>query len=161
MAQEEREEMQEDLQEEPSLRQSDKAFDKLSAVEPERDVLIDDDDEGLGGHRSLSERMKESPNLTDIQSLDKGMFPDLGYNHLNFLMVSRVFPDTYNPLQSILVKDLLMNNPDLSVAEAIALVHTSESIAIDGEGRIDKLALGGAVHDDEAKKDEAKGMGGL
>jgi len=148
----------EEPQEEPSLSQSDKAFDKLAAIEPEREVALGDEGEDLGGHRSFGEKMRESPNLTDIQSLDKGMFPDMGYKHLNVLQMARVFPDKFNPYESILIKDLLMNNDDMSVAEAIVYADTPLSIALDGEGRIDKLALGGAVHADEDRKDDVKGL---
>lgn len=143
--------------------QSDKAFDALSKIEPGRELdLLDDGEEG-GGHKTFSERMEESPNLSDMQTADKRLFPRMGEGreHLEMLQVSRVFVDSYNPYGSVLVKDLLMKEEDLSVAEAIVLVSVAESIAIDGEGRIDVLGIAGAAKEESLLKEDKKGLGGL
>ena len=136
-------------------------YQKLASVDEERDIPPVDD---LGiideQYQSLSNRMKESPKLSDMQTADKRLFPDLGYNHLNNIQVSRVFPDVYNPISRILVKDLIRNSDsDMRVAEAIATVNTSVSIGIDGEGRIDELGLAGVSHEENLEKEKTKNLG--
>jgi hypothetical protein len=140
--------------------QSDTVYDKLSNIVPEREIEGNDelDIDISGNQQSLGERMEYAPNLSDMQTADKRLFPDMGEKrkHLNILQVSRVFPDHYNPLLSMLVKDLLMNDPDLSVSEATTYAHTALSIAIDGEGRIDELQLLGGAIKTENEKTAAK-----
>lgn len=154
----------EEPQNEPQLvkPKGDDAFGQLASIVPERLIDLPDEvkDEDIG-HGTLKERMEAHPNLSDMQTADKRMFPDLGVRHLNTIQVSRVFPDIYNPFGRILVKDLLKNsnNGDMSVAEALADVNTSMSIAIDGEGRIDELGLIGKTTEMETEDKKLKGMG--
>jgi hypothetical protein len=101
----------------------------------------DNQNGGAASYGSLSQRMANSPKLSDAQTFDLRLFPQMKTQWLNILQVSRVFPDTYDDLFMIFVKDLLSEYKDMTVGEAIALVHTSLSIAIDGEGRIDELQL--------------------
>jgi hypothetical protein len=70
-------------------------------------------------------------------------------------MVARVSPETYLPLRNIVVKHMLKTFPDLQMAEAVVIAETAISIAIDGEGRIDELALFGRsseVEEEDKKK---------
>jgi hypothetical protein len=59
--------------------------------------------------------------------------------------MSRTFPDVYNYLFEILVKDMvkksLASGSPISVPEAMAYVNTALSISIDGEGRIDEITI--------------------
>ncbi len=150
----------ETLKKESKPSQSDIAFGKLSSIEPELEVsLLDEGEEGGIGHKTLAEKMEESPNLSDIQSLDKGLFPDTGFKHLNMIEVSMVTPERFLAYESLLVKDLISNHDELSVTEAIVYADTVLNIGFDREGRIDKLSLGGAVREDELLKKEEKKLG--
>lgn len=135
-------------------------FEALAEALPERvsdDDDSDDNEVDAPAHKSFKQA-EAAPNLSDAQAAMKTLMPDTGYKHLNLLQVSRVFPDSYIPLQSILVKDLLSGDEDLTVAEAITLAHTSESIAVDGDGRIDVITILGAA---KAADRDAEKMAGL
>lgn len=150
----------EDVVVQPEQRETGSIYDKLSTVVDERDVELVDDDDDIEGHKTLSEKMTEAPNLSDIQTAFKQLYPKSGTTYLDDLQVSRVFPDVYNPLSRIFVKDLLQkSNGDMSVAEAIARVNTPMSIGIDGEGRIDAIAMMGKASDAEVEKERTKNLG--
>jgi len=136
---------------------SDTLYSQLRSVSPLRDVELPDDEEDEIGIKtqSMTERSDESPKLSDLQSALKVLLPPL-MRYLNVIQVSRVFPDTYNALFSLLVKDLLMEDEKLSVGEAIAYVTTALSIAIDGEGRIDIIGLYGRAAETELEKEKTK-----
>ena len=140
--------------------EADIIFDEMAEAVPEKGAdLPDTDDDDEVEHQTLEQGMA-SPNLSDMAIADKRLFPKTGYDHLDMLMVSRVWPDSYNPLQSILVKDLLRHDPKLRLAEAIVLVSTPQSIAIDGEGRLDTLtALGSSAATEQ--KNDMKNLGGI
>ena len=134
---------------------------ELQSVVPARDVELLDEgglDTGIES-QTMGERLTLAPKLSDLQSALQVLLPKL-QSYLNVLQVSRVFPDIYNPLFRLLVKDLLMTDENLSVGEAIAYVNTALSIAIDGEGRIDVIALYGRASETEMEKEKAK-VGGL
>ena len=135
------------------------AFESLAAIAPERRDDTDDDDEEIDApsHKTLKQA-EAAPNLSDAQAAMKTLMPDTGHKHLNLLQVSRVFPDSYIPYQAILVKDLLSRDEDMTVAEAITLAHTAESIAVDGDGRIDVITILGAA---KASDRDAEKMAGL
>jgi len=144
---------------------SDLQFEKFSELLPERsDIELPKDeltvDEGEGGGGTLSQRMKVSPKLSDVQTIDKRLFPNLGCDHLNNLMIAGIFPDLYNDLFDINVKGLLIENPDMSLEEAVNTVETALSVGIDREGRIDAIAILGSPQAG-AESDKNKGLGGL
>jgi hypothetical protein len=93
-----------------------------------------------------------------MRAFDKRLFPDLIKKWLNVLLVSRVFPDSYNHYFRIFVKDLLREDREMTLAQAIAYVSTALSIAIDGEGRIEIVALAGVSHEQEMAKDNKLGL---
>jgi hypothetical protein len=133
-------------------------FESLAAIVPERGDDTDDDDEiDAPSHKTLKQA-EAAPNLSDAQAAMKTLMPDTGHKHLNLLQVSRVFPDSYIPYQAILVKDLMLKDESLSLAEAITLAHTAESIAVDGDGRIDVITILGAA---KASDRDAEKMAGL
>jgi len=136
---------------------TDSVYDKLSSFTPEQEIDTFEDEGELTEHKTLTAVMAESPNLTDVQSALRQLFPKSENSWLDNVQMSRVFPDVYNPLARIFVKDLIQNsNGDLSVAEAIAGVNTSMSIGIDGEGRIDVIAIMGKAADNEIEKEKNK-----
>jgi hypothetical protein len=124
----------------------------LKSVEPALPVELPDDGKDGDGHETLDDRMDSFRKLSDLQVADRRLNPDLGVAHLNTLQMSRIFPDTYNPLFRILVKGLLRRFPDMAVDEAIAKVTTATSIAIDGEGRIDEITIMGKSAEAETEK---------
>jgi hypothetical protein len=141
--------------------EADKLFQSMRTINPVRDDIGEDEapEEGGGSsdtEQSLEERLEGGRKPSDLQIADKRLNPDLGVKHLNVQQMSRVFPDVYNPLFRIQVKDLIKNS-GMSVAEAITYVNTSLSIAIDGEGRLDEIAImkQGSVNTDE---DKGKGI---
>lgn len=143
--------------------ESDKLFNQMSGIVPPRDVNTYDESvsDGNGGNETLGEVIAHSPKLSDMQTADQRLFPDLAgklpIQWINKLMVSRVFPDIYNPLFRICVKELVRNT-EMSVAEAIAYVNTAISIAIDGEGRIDEIRITGRAAEAESEKSKAVGL---
>ena len=134
---------------------SDPLYERLSEIQPPRtDIAPVDIADDYGG--SLERRMQQSPKMTDMQVADKRLFPILKetVSWLNYLMVARVSPETYLPMRNIVVKHLLKEFSELQMAEAVVIAETAISIAIDGEGRIDELALFGRSSDtiEEDKK---------
>ena len=121
---------------------SDAQWDAFSEILPERDdINVPDEIKDDGNKMVNSSRAFGVPKLSDAQSVLKQLFPDLGKPYLNNLMIGRVFPDLYNDLFDIIVKGLLQDNPQMTVDEAIVIAEVALSVPIDGEGRIDTLAL--------------------
>jgi hypothetical protein len=124
-------------------------YDQMRELKPPRTSAITpndvDDNMDVEWDGGLRKRMQMSPKLSDMQTADKRLFPVLKENvdWLNNLMVARVYPETYIPFRNIIVKNLLKEYPEMSVTEALALAELALSVAIDGEGRIDELALFG------------------
>jgi len=148
------------MTQEDNKNEGDLLWKNFSEVVPEREDVIypkdNDEETPIGEERqTLTSRMKTNPNQSEIQTIIEQAFPDLGYAYLNNLQMSRQFPDSYIPMESILVKQLLKDNPKLSVGEAKAIVATAMSIAIDGEGRIDLLGFAG-VQAKQAEIEEQK-----
>lgn len=137
-------------------------YNELAEITPERVINVAEEPAENGNHKSMKERLEESPNLSDMQTADRRMFPDMGRKHLNRLLVSRVFPDVYNPLYRIIVKDAIksdMSKPleeQQTVGEILTDCNTAMSIPIDGEGRIDELGLAGVAHDEKMMTDSKK-----
>lgn len=123
---------------------ADQLFNKQSEFSPLRDTELEDEDLSEDEHGVLEDRMEGGRKPTDYQVLAKILNPDFGYKHLNLVATGRTFPDVYNYLFSILVKDLikksLAEGASLSVAEAMATVNTALSKSIDGEGILDNIA---------------------
>jgi hypothetical protein len=144
---------------------TDAAYEAMSMAVPEREdvVLPEDDEEPHPRHKSLRESMEDNPNLTDMQSALRVLLPKTGRAWLDNIQVSRVFPDSYNPMFNIFVKGLIQESDkddEVTVPQAIAMVHTAMSNGIDGEGRIEIVALAGVTQQQEMQK-EANGLRGL
>lgn len=143
-----------------------------TGVQPALPVNVDLPEDNVGSsdtpqYSSLEERINSGKKKSDMEVVDARLFPDLGFKHLNVMQVSRVFPDSFNPLLRIMVKSLVRHNlcsveydkdgnvvkkPKMSVAEAIAFVNTSLTIGIDGEGRIDEIHVFGRSAETEESK---------
>jgi len=138
---------------------SETLWERMAEVKsPRGEVVLADEEIPSGRSGSLLKRTQQSPKMSDMQIADKRLFPVLKETvaWLSYLMVARVSPETYLPLRNIVVKHLLKDFSDLQMAEAVVIAETAISIAIDGEGRIDELALFGrsseAEEDDKTKK---------
>jgi len=159
------EENEDELDSQESSKPDDSLFIKLSQVKPPRtDVKLPEDEEKVedkaDGHGSLKKRMKESPTLSDMQTADKRLFPQIYIDGkfvewLSNISISRVFPDTYNPYRNMIAKYLMQTYDEMSLVEAFSIADNVLSIALDGEGRIDELALIGrasAIEEEKNKK---------
>ena len=136
---------------------SEPLWERMAEVKPPRgEAVLAEGEIPSGSGSSLSKRMQQSPKMSDMQIADKRLFPVLKETvaWLSYLMVARVSPETYLPLRNIVVKHLLKDFSDLQMAEAVVIAETAISIAIDGEGRIDELALFG--RSGEAEEEEKK-----
>lgn len=144
----------------------DTVYEAFSKLEPPRDNIGEPPSSNgidiYGG--SLDSRMRGSPKLSDMQSADSRLFPmlEVAKEHIAWLqhvMVARITPEVYIPFRNIIVKHLIRKFfPDLDVPEAIIIAETALSIAIDGEGRIDELALFGRSSDNEDAEREKKNI---
>ncbi len=138
--------------------EAEKLFKQMTSVIPLRDVELAEDegeDKDTDGKETIEDRIESHPKLTDIQSALKILFPKLkGY--LNVIQMARISPDAYDALFWLLVKDLLEEFEDLSMAEAIAQVRTALDIPFDGEGRIEVVALQGRASEQEFEKERNK-----
>lgn len=138
-------------------------WEQISELTSERnDVTLPEEKSGeikdSSGHSTLRQRMDEAPKLSDVQAIDRRLFPDLGKPWLNNMLVARVFPDLYNDLFDIIVKGLLIDNPEMTLEEAVCTAEVALSIPIDGEGRIDAIQILGSP---QAYEESNKNKGGL
>ena len=144
------------MTQEDNKNESDMLWNSMSSAVPERDDVIYPEDEEetpkAEERQTLTGRMRTSPNQSEIQTIIDQAYPRTGYDYLDNLQMARIFPDSYIPMGSTLKKQVLKDNSKLSVGEAIAIVDTAMSIAIDGEGRIDLLGFAGV----QAKQAEAE-----
>jgi hypothetical protein len=143
----------------------DDLYNGLASIEPERDIaLVDESNPSGDNHKTMKERIEESPNLSDMQTADRRLFPDMRRAHLNRAQVGRTFPDVYNPLYRINVKDAIKTDmtklpeEQQTIGEILTDVNTALSISIDGEGRIDELGLAGVAHDEKLATEAGKGL---
>jgi hypothetical protein len=124
--------------------EADRLFHEMSEFNPPRKVDVSGGELGGNGAGDGFGEGGERIKKTDLQVADDRLNPDLSDKgrmpFLNFLQMGRTFPDVYNPLFRILVK-YVVKTFHFPVAEAMARVNTALSISIDGEGRIDEIAL--------------------
>lgn len=107
-----------------------------------------------GGHGDIEWEMTHSRKKSDIQSAYDMLFPEIPVEWLKHLRISRVFPDAFNYMLSLGVKELLRTTK-MTMGEAVAYVESVLTIAIDGEGRLDGIHI--IVHGGvEEQKDQNK-----
>jgi hypothetical protein len=133
-------------------------YNTLGAAVPELEVEVSEEEaEVKDTHDTLSNRMKESPNLSDMQSVIRALSPILE-DYLDVLKVARIYPEEFDRLRSLIIKDLMKLHPDWSLVKSAVIVTTALSIALDGEGRIDILRVAGAIKESEEAKALATGV---
>lgn len=107
---------------------------------------------GDGNHGDVDDIMLTSRKRSDIEIVISKLFPEFPIKWLSYLLVSRVFPDAFNNILWLCVKELVATSK-MTVVEAVATVYAVISIAIDGEGRIDGIhIIGQGSQADEANK---------
>lgn len=145
--------------EESKSSETDQLFKQFSVIEPPRDVVVPDEGNGKGevGHEDLEDRIEGSPRLSDVQSVLKQLFVDLGIPWLNNLQMARIPPEYYNYLKRIIVKRLIRRYKK-EPAEAIAIAEVAVGVAIDGDGRIEAIAVMGRAAEAEETKNKSMGM---
>lgn len=145
------------------MSKSDTLYEEMATKTPEREVeLLEEEDEAK--RKSLSEKLEEGTDLTDMQSAIANLFPgDLGGKVYNTLMIARVSPDVFMPLLKLLVNEKIKKSDPhktISVASTLAEVYTLLSIGLDGKGRIDHIELAGASKESEEIEKLGKGLFG-
>jgi hypothetical protein len=156
----------------PEPTNADLQWEQFSTVEPERTDIKYPEDEGVDGlgssvggsssgdnggeivHGSLTQRMRNSPKLSDLQTVVLQAFPDLLKKWLNVLTMAEIFPDTYNDYLIIFVKELMQDDKSITLGEAFAYVQTALSIALDREGRLDLIAIHNGAINTQSEKDK-------
>lgn len=128
------------------------------SLEPKRATADNNGNGGDGGHSDVDDMIATSRKKSDIEIVIAKLFPDFPVKWLNALLVSRVFPDAFNHMQWLCVKELVATTK-MTVVEAVAYVYSVLSIAIDGEGRIDGIhIIGQGAQADESKMKAGAGM---
>jgi hypothetical protein len=130
------------------------------SLDPKRPSASDNGGNGDGesGHGDIDDIMATSHKRSDIEIVIAKLFPEFPVKWLNALLVSRVFPDAFNHMQWLCVKELVATTK-MTVVEAVAYVYAVLSIAIDGEGRIDGIhIIGQGGQPEEAKAKTNAGM---
>jgi hypothetical protein len=117
-------------------------------------------DDGIE-HNTVTQAMAK-PNLTDMQIYDARMFPRIvidgkHYEWLEMLEVAENFPENFNANESMIIKQLLLDNEKMPYVEARAISHTVMSIGFTREGRMD--AIEGLGHARENRENENRGLG--
>lgn len=146
-------------------KQTKEIYEELATEEPERKIdLFDEIEEDGANPKSLSEKVGEAPELSDLQAAIARLFPeDLGDEVINKVMVARVAPDVFIPLLKMLVnEEIIKSDPQkpISVATTVAKLYTLLSIGLDGKGRIDHIELAGASKEQDELKELGKGLFG-
>jgi hypothetical protein len=128
------------------------------SLDPKRPSVDNGGNGGDGGHSDVDDAIATSRKKSDIEIVIAKLFPDFPVKWLNALLVSRVFPDAFNHMQWLCVKELVATTK-MTVVEAVAYVYSVLSIAIDGEGRIDGIhIIGQGGQGEEAKSKAGLGM---
>jgi hypothetical protein len=152
--------------EEPEKKPDNSLFSRMSSISPPREV---GDIGGIGGgddggnlvgrdggsdeHGTLEDRMNSARKKSDIQIVIEKLFPEFPQDWLNKVLVSRVFPDAYNHLLMMGVKELV-STTEMSVVQATMYMNSVLSMAIDGESRIDAIHIvgrGAEIEETKAK----------
>ena len=141
-------------------------YGKMAEESPERKVELETEveDKLKTGDKSktLEEKEEENPDLSDLQTALKRLFPELGDAIDNALMFARVAPDMFIPLIRIKVNSAIKRmDPKLplDVAEKATLYYILTSIGLDGKGRIDTIETTGSVKEAAELEELTKSMG--
>ncbi len=140
---------------------ADDKFGSMKSIEPPRTVDLPDDDVAIntgGDHGSMTEQVEHSPRPSDVAIVIKQLFPDLGIEWLTKVQMARILPQYYDHLKFIFVTELIRNNR-MPPTQAIALTEIAVGVALDGEARIEAIAvIGKSEASEEAKAKTGMGL---
>jgi hypothetical protein len=139
-------------------------FNQLAKEEPLRTDEIDESSyNGGGGDRTLDDYERESPNLTDLQSLIKTLSPDFQDDLYNVLAMAKLAPEKARPLLKLLVNDEMRRNrgKSRSIVRIATNIYVAITLAIDGKHTVDILeAYGSRSSGNEIDTLSAMNLGG-
>lgn len=140
---------------------ADAKFDSMKSIESPRTVELPEDELGGGmgsDHASFTEQVEHGARPSDVAIVIKQLFADLGVYWLTMLQMARVLPQYYDHLKYICVTELIRNYR-MPVAKAIALTEIAVGVALDGEARIEAIAvIGKSEASEEAKAKTGIGL---
>ena len=133
-------------------------YNQMVTEKPARDIDIDDGED----IRSMEDREDEAPNLSDLQTTLRKLYPTLGEIIDQALMIARISPDMFIPMLRVLVNSYIKKqdpHKPLDVANIASLYYVLCSIGLDGKGRIDIIELAGSAKEADDLESLMKGMG--
>jgi len=147
------------MAEEADKQWADEKFKSLQSFQPARKVDAESVElGGEGDHASFEHQIEHSPKLSDVAVVIKQLFADLGVDWLTKLQMARVLPQYYDYLKFICVAELIRVHR-MPPAQAIVLAEIAVGVALDGEGRIEGIAvIGKAETNEEAKAKTGLGL---
>jgi len=130
----------------------DKLYFDLAQEDMEREIDIP----GEAQHKTLEEKMDEKPDLSDLQSTIRSLFPEFTEDEMNELarivMVARIAPDVFSDLIYLNTVSLLQKSDPLKpidVTGTLTKVYGLFSVGLDGKGRIDQIELHGSAKEEK------------
>lgn len=130
---------------------------------PAREVALPPDSNVQDGQTaSLTNRIDNISDLTDMQAYLLKLFPNLNNQAYDLIMVSRISPDTFMPMMRILVDNEVMTSDpskEINVGAIAMRVYGLLSIGLDGKGRIDIAELAGVEHENKKMESALRGLG--
>jgi hypothetical protein len=101
-------------------------------------------------HKSRSEEEAESPDISDLKSTIRALFPKISNRIIDRVakvaMIARIAPDVFLDEVYLTVTDVVEMwdeslDGELDVQEVISLVYFAFSVGIDGKGRVDVIQV--------------------
>ena len=135
-------------------------YEDMVTEEEARDVEMPEIEANDGHVPTLTEQIQQGSDLSETKVAMQHLFPaNLGNNITNKIMVGRIAPEQYMPMQMVIVTDKFMAadpSGNFSVADAVLEANILLGIGLDGKGRVDEIELVGAQNardDMEADRD--------
>jgi len=132
-------------------------YEDMTMSDPQRDVEMPDEIEGDGHVPTLTEQLQQGSDLSETKVAMQHLFPaNLGNTITNKIMVGRIAPEQYMPMQMVIVTDKFMAadpTGNFSVADAVLEANILLGIGLDGKGRVDEIELVGAQNARDDMKD--------
>ena len=107
-------------------------------------------DEEVSEHKSRSEEEAESPDMSDLKTTIRALFPTISNRIINRVakvaMIARIAPDVFLDEVYLTVTDVVEMweealDGELDVQEVISMVYFAFSVGIDGKGRVDVIQV--------------------
>ena len=132
----------------------------LKSEELDRAEEVDEGDISVNAPKSASEQESFSPNDSDLITTLKRLFPQFKVDHINeilqYLMVARVFPDTYLDKKYLTVISFKRKHPEVPIYDLENIVDTAMSIGFNGKSRVEILLVQGSARE-AAESETEKG----